>query len=167
MQQNHNIYTLKHDEGYWVDVGTPESLEHVRNLLEGNSLMVQFLVARSRRLHYQVPSIRTQPSFYSFQNVLVKIVKTVMISSLPIIISRLRTILLISGICAKLLIGPTVPSPGPIPAIHVATALEAVTGSTPVITTIIVPMTKRKRYKTTNERIEIFVFSVMLFHLIL
>ena len=29
----HNIYTLKHDEGYWVDVGTPESLEHVRRLL--------------------------------------------------------------------------------------------------------------------------------------
>jgi N-acetyl-alpha-D-muramate 1-phosphate uridylyltransferase len=29
----HNIYTLKHDEGYWVDVGTPESLEHVRKLL--------------------------------------------------------------------------------------------------------------------------------------
>ena len=23
----HKIYTLKHDEGYWVDVGTPESLE--------------------------------------------------------------------------------------------------------------------------------------------
>jgi NDP-sugar pyrophosphorylase family protein len=30
---DHNIYTMKHDEGYWVDVGTPESLEHVRNLL--------------------------------------------------------------------------------------------------------------------------------------
>jgi NDP-sugar pyrophosphorylase family protein len=30
----HNIYTLKHDEGYWIDVGTPESLEYVRNLLE-------------------------------------------------------------------------------------------------------------------------------------
>ncbi len=29
----HNIYTLKHDEGYWVDVGTPESLEIVRKLL--------------------------------------------------------------------------------------------------------------------------------------
>ena len=29
----HNIFTLKHDEGYWVDVGTPESLEHVRKLL--------------------------------------------------------------------------------------------------------------------------------------
>jgi NDP-sugar pyrophosphorylase family protein len=29
----HNIYTLKHDEGYWIDVGTPESLEYVRNLL--------------------------------------------------------------------------------------------------------------------------------------
>jgi NDP-sugar pyrophosphorylase family protein len=30
----HNIYTLKHDEGYWIDVGTPESLEYVRNLLD-------------------------------------------------------------------------------------------------------------------------------------
>jgi NDP-sugar pyrophosphorylase family protein len=29
----HKIFTLKHDEGYWVDVGTPESLEHVRKLL--------------------------------------------------------------------------------------------------------------------------------------
>ena len=29
----HKIYTLKHDEGYWVDVGTPESLEYVRKLL--------------------------------------------------------------------------------------------------------------------------------------
>ena len=29
----HNIYTLKHDEGYWVDVGTPESLDYVRKLL--------------------------------------------------------------------------------------------------------------------------------------
>ncbi len=30
-----NIHTLKHDEGYWVDVGTPESLEYVRELLKG------------------------------------------------------------------------------------------------------------------------------------
>jgi len=30
---DHKIYTLKHDEGYWVDVGTQESLEHVRKLL--------------------------------------------------------------------------------------------------------------------------------------
>ncbi len=29
----HNIFTLKHDEGYWVDVGTPESLGYVRKLL--------------------------------------------------------------------------------------------------------------------------------------
>jgi NDP-sugar pyrophosphorylase family protein len=32
---NHNIYTLKHDEGYWIDVGTPESLDYVRELLKG------------------------------------------------------------------------------------------------------------------------------------
>ena len=31
----YKIYTLKHDEGYWVDVGTPESLEYVRKLLKG------------------------------------------------------------------------------------------------------------------------------------
>jgi NDP-sugar pyrophosphorylase family protein len=30
---DHHIYTLKHDEGYWIDVGTPESLEYVRKLL--------------------------------------------------------------------------------------------------------------------------------------
>jgi NDP-sugar pyrophosphorylase family protein len=29
----HYIYTLKHDEGYWIDVGTPESLQYVRNML--------------------------------------------------------------------------------------------------------------------------------------
>ena len=33
LASEHNIYTLKHDEGYWVDVGTPESLEFVRKLL--------------------------------------------------------------------------------------------------------------------------------------
>ena len=30
---DHDIFTLKHDEGYWVDIGTQESLEYVRNLL--------------------------------------------------------------------------------------------------------------------------------------
>jgi N-acetyl-alpha-D-muramate 1-phosphate uridylyltransferase len=29
----HDIFTLKHDEGYWIDMGTPESLEYVRKLL--------------------------------------------------------------------------------------------------------------------------------------
>jgi NDP-sugar pyrophosphorylase family protein len=36
LARDHQIYTLKHDEGYWIDVGTPESLEHVRNLLNKN-----------------------------------------------------------------------------------------------------------------------------------
>lgn len=31
---DHRIFTLKHDDGYWVDVGTPESLELVRKLLK-------------------------------------------------------------------------------------------------------------------------------------
>ena len=35
LAKEHNIYTLKHDEGYWIDVGTPESLEYVRKLLLG------------------------------------------------------------------------------------------------------------------------------------
>jgi NDP-sugar pyrophosphorylase family protein len=34
LASDHNIYTLKHDEGYWIDVGTPESLEQVRVLLK-------------------------------------------------------------------------------------------------------------------------------------
>jgi hypothetical protein len=81
----------------------------------------------------------------------VKIVNTVIISSLPIIINRLSTTLLTSGMWAKLLIGPTVPSPGPIPAMQVATALAEVTGSTPEATTKIVPSIKRKRYNPTND----------------
>ena len=35
LASEHRIYTLKHDEGYWVDVGTPESLDLVRRLLAG------------------------------------------------------------------------------------------------------------------------------------
>jgi len=35
LSSDHRIYTLKHDDGYWVDVGTPESLELVRKLLSG------------------------------------------------------------------------------------------------------------------------------------
>jgi N-acetyl-alpha-D-muramate 1-phosphate uridylyltransferase len=34
---DHQIYTLKHDGGYWVDVGTPESLELVRHILAQKS----------------------------------------------------------------------------------------------------------------------------------
>jgi len=33
LASTHNIFTLKHDEGYWIDIGTPESLEQVRELL--------------------------------------------------------------------------------------------------------------------------------------
>lgn len=87
---------------------------------------------------------------------------TVIISSLPIIISRLNTTLLASGKFAKLLEGPTLPRPGPIPAIQVAAELDAVIRSTPVITTITVPSTKINKYRTTNESIEILVFSVTL-----
>jgi NDP-sugar pyrophosphorylase family protein len=36
LASDHKIYTLKHDEGYWVDVGTPESLELVRQILSGS-----------------------------------------------------------------------------------------------------------------------------------
>jgi MurNAc alpha-1-phosphate uridylyltransferase len=32
----HEIFSLRHDDGYWVDVGTPESLEHVRQILSGS-----------------------------------------------------------------------------------------------------------------------------------
>jgi N-acetyl-alpha-D-muramate 1-phosphate uridylyltransferase len=43
LAEDHPVYTLKNDEGYWVDVGTPESLERVRQILshpltdDGNS----------------------------------------------------------------------------------------------------------------------------------
>jgi len=33
LAREHDIYTLKHDEGYWIDMGTPESLEYVRKFL--------------------------------------------------------------------------------------------------------------------------------------
>jgi len=33
LASDHSIFTLKHDEGYWVDAGTPESLDLVRKLL--------------------------------------------------------------------------------------------------------------------------------------
>ena len=32
----HKIYTLKHDEGYWIDMGTPESLEYARKFLKAS-----------------------------------------------------------------------------------------------------------------------------------
>ena len=33
LASEHCIYTFKHDEGFWVDMGTPESLEYARALL--------------------------------------------------------------------------------------------------------------------------------------
>jgi MurNAc alpha-1-phosphate uridylyltransferase len=33
LAKEHPIYTLKHDEGYWIDVGTPESLDYVRKFI--------------------------------------------------------------------------------------------------------------------------------------
>jgi hypothetical protein len=60
------------------------------------------------------------------------------------IMRMLRITFAASGRPEKLLMGPTAPRPGPMPAMQVATELEAVMGSTPVITTIIVPRTKRK-----------------------
>jgi NDP-sugar pyrophosphorylase family protein len=36
LAKEHNIYTLKHDEGYWIDMGTPESLDYVRKLLKAS-----------------------------------------------------------------------------------------------------------------------------------
>jgi len=36
LAEDHNIYTLRHDDGYWVDIGTPDRLEYVRKLLTQN-----------------------------------------------------------------------------------------------------------------------------------
>jgi NDP-sugar pyrophosphorylase family protein len=33
LASEHSIFTLQHDEGYWIDVGTPESLDYVRKIL--------------------------------------------------------------------------------------------------------------------------------------
>ncbi len=82
---------------------------------------------------------------YSFQNDFPNRIKTGIISSLPMIITRLSVILLIPGSPEKLLIGPTVPSPGPIPAMHVATEVADVTGSEPFSTMKVVPTRKIKK----------------------
>lgn len=37
---DHNIYTLVHDDGYWIDMGTPESLEYVREFLRSSRTSV-------------------------------------------------------------------------------------------------------------------------------
>jgi N-acetyl-alpha-D-muramate 1-phosphate uridylyltransferase len=33
LAKDHNIYTLRQDEGYWFDIGVPETLENARRLL--------------------------------------------------------------------------------------------------------------------------------------
>jgi MurNAc alpha-1-phosphate uridylyltransferase len=35
LAEKHSINTFLHDEGYWIDIGTPESLEEARQLLSG------------------------------------------------------------------------------------------------------------------------------------
>jgi NDP-sugar pyrophosphorylase family protein len=37
LAEKHNIYTLKDDEGYWIDMGRPDSLIFVRKLLAGKT----------------------------------------------------------------------------------------------------------------------------------
>jgi hypothetical protein len=100
---------------------------------------------------------------YNFQKDFENKTKTGIISSLPIIIRRLSTILLKAGIPEKFPSGPVAPSPGPIPAMLEATAEDADTTSTPVATTITEPIMKIKRYSTMKESIEIFAFSLMVF----
>ncbi len=36
LAKEHNIYTYKYDEGFWADIGTPESLNNIRNLFKNN-----------------------------------------------------------------------------------------------------------------------------------
>jgi NDP-sugar pyrophosphorylase family protein len=36
LAENHKIFTFRHDEGYWHDIGTPEKLEDVRTLLSSD-----------------------------------------------------------------------------------------------------------------------------------
>ena len=73
-----------------------------------------------------------------------------------------------SGRWAKLLTGPTVPIPGPIPAIQVATELLAVSPSIPRNISEMLPPRKTRKYTTTKIRIDLFVSTLigLLFSLI-
>ena len=77
---------------------------------------------------------------YYLQNVGVKSIIIAYISNLPISIKSDSTILATSVRWAKLAAGPTVPIPGPIPAIAVATELAAVSPSNPVKARIMLPI---------------------------
>jgi N-acetyl-alpha-D-muramate 1-phosphate uridylyltransferase len=37
LASDHNIFTLRDDNGYWGDIGSPESLEYIRKMLDKNS----------------------------------------------------------------------------------------------------------------------------------
>lgn len=64
-------------------------------------------------------------------------------------------------IWAKVYLGPIVPNPGPTFPSEAIVALAEDNGSEPAKVIRIVPRIKIKRYRTTNEIIEILVFSRM------
>lgn len=63
--------------------------------------------------------------------------------------------------CAKLEAGPTVPMPGPIPAIAVAAELAAVFPSSPVNERIMLPVANIIKYMAGYNIIELFVDSLI------
>ena len=79
---------------------------------------------------------------YLTQKFLEKRITTVYISNLPISIRNESKTFPAPGKWAKLLIGPTVPIPGPIPAIQVATELKDVFPSRPMAINNMLPVRK-------------------------